>query len=129
MKKILIVDDEEDILEYLNTLFKNNGYETILARDGNEALEMMRSEKPDLVTLDIIMPKKTGVRFYRDVKEDQELKTIPIIILTALTGWGHDPEGFHKFIKTRKQVPPPEGFISKPVDREELLKMVKDLLS
>jgi len=125
VKRILIVDDEEDILEYLTTLFKDNGYEALTARDGKEGFDLMKKEKPDLVTLDIIMPKESGVRFYRDVKKDDELKNIPIIIITALTGWGYDPEGFHKFIKSRKQVPPPEGFLPKPVDTEELLKLVK----
>jgi CheY-like chemotaxis protein len=71
------------------------------------------------------MPKESGVRFYRDVKGDPELKDIPIIIITALTGYGYDPEGFHKFIKSRKRVPPPEGFMSKPVDTKELLELVK----
>jgi len=129
VKKILIVDDEEDILAYLTTLFKDNGYATEVAHDGKEALEMMKKEKPDLVTLDIIMPKESGVRFYRDVKDDPELKDIPIVIITAMTGWGYDPDGFHKFIKSRKQVPPPEGFLSKPVDRDELLKIIKSHLS
>jgi DNA-binding response OmpR family regulator len=129
VKKILIVDDEEDILEYLTTLFKDNGYESVTARDGKEALDLMRREKPDLVTLDIIMPRESGVRFYKEVKNDEDLKNVPIIIVTALTGWGYDPEGFHKFIKSRKQVPPPEGFMSKPVDTAELLKLVKQHLS
>ena len=128
MKKILIVDDEEDIIEYLGTLFKNNGYDICTARDGQEALEKTRSENPDLVTLDIIMPKKSGVRYYREMKEDPELKKMPIVVITALTGWGYDSEGFHKFIKSRKQVPSPEGFLSKPVDTEELLKTVKKIL-
>ena len=129
MKKILIVDDEEDILEYLGVLFRDQGYETHVAHDGKEALEKVREVRPDLVTLDIIMPRESGVRFYRTVKEDPELKNIPVIIITALTGWGYDPEGFHKFIKSRKHVPAPEGFLSKPVDREELLKLVADHLS
>ena len=125
MKKILIVDDEEDILEYLTTLFEDNGYATIAARDGVEGFDLVKREKPDLVTLDIIMPRESGVRFYRQVKEDAELKNIPIIIITALTGYGYDPEGFHKFIKASKKVPQPEGFVAKPVDRDELLKLVK----
>jgi CheY-like chemotaxis protein len=124
VKKIMIVDDEKDILEYLTTLFKDHGYETVTAADGKEALEMIRKEKPDLVTLDIIMPS-----FYREVKKDDELKKIPVVIVTALTGWGYDPEGFHKFIKSRKQVPPPEGFLAKPVDTEKLLQLVKEHLS
>lgn len=125
MKKILVVDDEQDTLDYLTTLFKDSGYETVTAKDGAEAFEMVKKEKPDLVTLDIIMPKESGVRFYRDVKENDALKHIPIIIVTALTGYGYDPEGFHKFIKARKKVPQPEGFIAKPIDREELLDLVK----
>jgi CheY-like chemotaxis protein len=125
VKKILIVDDEQDILDYLTMLFKDNDYETVTAGDGKEAFEIAKKEKPDLITLDIVMPKESGVRFYRDAKSDDDLKNIPIIIITALTGYGYDPEGFHKFIKSRKQVPPPEGFMAKPVDTEELLKLVK----
>jgi CheY-like chemotaxis protein len=125
VKRILIVDDEEDILGYLTTLFKDNGYETLTAGDGAEGFEMAKKEKPDLVTLDIIMPKESGVRFYRQMKGDEELKNTPIIIITALTGYGYDPEGFHKFIKSSKKVPPPEGFMSKPVDTAELLELVK----
>ena len=128
MKKILIVDDEDDILAYLSTFFQNNGYQTCTACDGQDALEKTRTENPDLVTLDIIMPKKSGVRYYREMKEDPELKKTPIVIITALTGWGYDTEGFHKFIKSSKQVPSPEGFLSKPVDTEELLKVVKKYL-
>jgi CheY-like chemotaxis protein len=129
MKKILIVDDEDDILEYLSTLFQDNGYETIGARDGKEALELLRKEKPDLITLDITMPEKSGVRFYRDVKQDEEFKKVPIIIVTGVTGWGLDPAGFQKFISSRKQVPPPEGFMSKPIDRDVLLRMIQEQLS
>jgi CheY-like chemotaxis protein len=129
VKKILIVDDEDDILEYLSTLFRDNGYETVTARDGEEAIGLVRTESPDLVTLDITMPEKSGVRFYREMKEDEKLKGIPIIIVTGVTGWGRDPEGFQKFISSRKQVPPPEGFMSKPVDREELLRLVESCLS
>jgi CheY-like chemotaxis protein len=129
MKKILIVDDEDDILEYLSTLFQDNGYETIGARDGKEALELLRKEKPDLITLDITMPEKSGVRFYRDVKEDEEFQKVPIIIVTGVTGWGLDPAGFQKFISSRKQVPPPEGFMSKPIDRDVLLRMIEEQLS
>ena len=128
MKKILIVDDEEDILAYLGTFFQNNGYQTCTAGDGQEALEKTRAENPDLVTLDIVMPKKSGIRYYREMKDDPHLRKIPIIIITAITGWGYDKEGFHKFIKSSKQVPPPEGFLSKPIDPDELLKLVKKYL-
>ncbi len=74
------------------------------------------------------MPEKSGVRFYRDLKGDPELAKIPVVIVTAVTGYGGDPESFKKFISTRKQVPPPEGFIAKPIEREELLATIKELL-
>ena len=112
MKKILIVDDEEDILAYLGTFFQNNGYQTCTACDGQDALAKTRAENPDLVTLDIVMPKKSGIRYYQEMKDDPHLKKIPIIIITAITGWGYDKEGFHKFIKSSNQIPPPVGFLS-----------------
>lgn len=124
-KKILIVDDEADIRTYLDTLLQDNGYQTVLAEDGNEAIEKFKSDRPDLVTLDISMPEKSGVRFYRDIKEDPETANVPVIIVTAVTGYGLDPEGFEKFISSRKQVPPPNGFIAKPIDQNELLEAIK----
>ena len=128
-KKILIVDDEPAVVSYLEMLLGDSGYETLSAADGREAIDLVRREKPDLVTLDISMPEKSGVRFYRDLKEDPKFAGIPVVIVTAVTGYGRDPEAFRKFISTRKQVPPPEGFVAKPVKQEELLGTIKDLLS
>ena len=127
-KKILIVEDEPGLVTYLETLLQDNGYETVSAADGQTAFEKLQSERPDLVTLDISIPQKSGVRFYRDLKEDPQLASTPVIVVTAVTGYGGDPDEFRKFISTRKQVPPPEGFIAKPVDREELLNLIKNLL-
>jgi CheY-like chemotaxis protein len=126
VKKILVVDDESDVVDYLTTLFQDKGYATLKAYDGEQALQLLKVERPDLVTLDITMPNKSGVRFYRDLKESEEFRTIPVIIVTGVTGFGGDPEGFRRFVSSRKQVPPPEGFMSKPIDRTRLLKMVAD---
>jgi CheY-like chemotaxis protein len=128
-KKILVVDDEPGLVTYLETLLQDNGYATISATDSQAGFQLLKSERPDLVTLDISMPEKSGVRFYRDLKEDPELAKTPVIIITAVTGYGGDPEPFKSFISTRKQIPPPEGFIAKPVNQDELLKTVKDLLT
>ena len=128
-KRVLVVDDESDIVTYLETLLQDNGYETVSAFDGKTGFEKLRSERPDLVSLDISMPEKSGVRFYRDLKEDPELAKIPVVIVTAVTGEGGNPDTFKKFISTRKQVPPPDGFIAKPIEREELLAAIKGLLT
>ena len=122
-KKILVVEDEEDVLTYLTTLFQDNGYDTVSAVDGVEALDRARTEKPDLISLDIAMPDQSGLRTYRQYKKDDELKDIPVIIVTALG------DSIRSFLKRLGGFPEPEGFMTKPIDKEKLLKMVADLLS
>ncbi len=121
-KTILVVDDEKDVVRYFKTLFEDNGYRTLTAMDGVEAMEKIRAERPDLVTLDITMPNKTGVTVYRDIKENEEFKNIPVLIVT-----GVQPE-FRKFISTRRQVPPPEGYLEKPVALGDVLAEVQRLI-
>jgi CheY-like chemotaxis protein len=128
-KKILIVDDEQHVVTYLETLLQDNGFDTLSASDGKAAMERVKSERPDLVCLDITMPVQSGIRFYRDLKENPQFTSIPVIVVTAVTGFGGDPEPFEKFLGSRKQVPPPEGFFSKPIDRDKFLETVKKILS
>jgi CheY-like chemotaxis protein len=122
-KKILVVEDEQDVLTYLTALFQDNGYDTVTAVDGVEAFERARTEKPDLISLDIAMPDQSGLRTYRQYKKDDELKDIPVIIITALG------DSIRSFLKRLGGFPEPEGFMAKPIDKEKLLKMVADLLS
>jgi CheY-like chemotaxis protein len=121
-KKILVVDDEPDVVTYLCAVLRDNGYEAIEAYDGEEALAKIASDKPDLVTLDVTMPEMTGVKAYRTMKEDEKLRTIPVVIVT---GVAHD---FKQFISSRTQVPPPDGYLEKPVTPEALLAEVERLL-
>ena len=118
-KTILIVEDEPDTVTYLSTLLEDAGYSTVAAGDGDQALERVKASRPDLITLDITMPNRSGVRFYRDMKESDEWKGIPIIIVTGISS------DFEKFISTRRQVPPPEGYLSKPIDKEQMLALIK----
>ena len=128
-KKILIVDDEPDVVSYLEMILQDNGYETLTAGNGNEALKILRREKPDLVTLDISMPESSGTRFYVELKKDPELSGTPVFIVTAVTGFGGDKYGYEKFISHRRLVPPPEGFFPKPIDREEFIAAVNEQLA
>ena len=98
MKKILIIDDEKDVITYLDTLFKNNGYDTISADNADDGIEKAKTEKPDLVSLDIVMPGKSGIQVYRTLRDDEQLKRIPVIVVTAATGYGNDPQEFKKFL-------------------------------
>lgn len=122
-KKILVVEDEQDVSTYLTTLLQDSGYDTVLAEDGIQGLDMARSEKPDLITLDLAMPDKSGVRTFRQYREDEDLKKIPVIIITAV---GDDMRNYFKKVPG---FPEPEGFMSKPIDEDKLVKMVSDLLS
>lgn len=128
-KRILILEDEAHVVTYLETLLQDNGYETMSAPNGKIGLEKAKTEKPDLICLDINMPERSGIRFYRDLRDDPNLKDIPVIVVTAVTGYGGDPEPFKEFLSTRKQVPPPNGFFSKPIDREEFIAAVAKLMS
>jgi CheY-like chemotaxis protein len=128
-RTILVVDDEPHVVTYLEMLLQDQGYATLAAADGREGLEKVRAHRPDLICLDITMPEESGVRMYRNLKEDPDLARIPVIVVTAVTGLGGDPEPFRSFLSTRKHVPPPEGFFSKPIEREEFLKKVGEVLA
>jgi CheY-like chemotaxis protein len=121
-KKKLIIDDEKDVVTYLTTFFKDNGYNAIAAYDGKQGIEKAVKEKPDIITLDVSMPEESGVRALRDLQTNAITKNIPVIIVTGVSS------DFKKFIETRKQVHPPEGYFEKPIDREKLLEKVKELL-
>ena len=121
-KRILVVDDEPDVVTYLSTVLKDAGYDTLEAANGEEAMEQIRTGHPDLITLDITMPEMTGVKTYRQLKEDETLRRVPVIIVTGVT---HD---FKQFISSRAQVPAPEGYLEKPVKPEDLLAEVKRLV-
>jgi len=121
-KKILIIDDEEDIVTYLTTFFKDNGFNAIFANDGKAGVEKAVKEKPDIITLDVSMPEESGVRALRDLQSNEVTKNIPVIIVTGVSS------DFKKFIETRKQVHPPEGYFEKPIDRDKLLEKVNELL-
>ena len=84
-KSVLIVEDEGAMQRALKNKLENAGYSVMTAADGTEALEQMRSGKPDLVLLDLIMPKLDGISVLREVKADEALKAIPVIILTNLS--------------------------------------------
>ena len=128
MKTILIVDDEPDIVSYLEMILQDNGYATTTAANGDQALEQVRSQPPDLVTLDISMPEVSGTRFYKELKTDPELKDIPVFIVTGVTGMGGDKFAYKNFLSNRSLVPAPEGYFPKPIDREEFIKAIREVL-
>ncbi len=127
-KRVLVIDDEPDVATYLSMLLEDNGYETATASNGIEGMEQAKATHPDLICLDITMPEQSGIRFYRNLKENSELADIPVVVVTAVTGKGGDPAPFEEFLSTRKVIPPPEGFFSKPIVRDQFLSKVDELI-
>ncbi len=122
-RTILVVDDDPDARDFFVTVLEDSGYRTVTASDGNEALQRLGEDPPDLVTLDITMPEKSGVGVYRALREDDRYKSIPVIIITGVA------DDFKQFISTRRHVPPPNGYLSKPVEAEQLSGLVGELLA
>ena len=139
-KKILIVDDEPDIITFLSALLEENGYESVSAKDGTEGLELLRKEKPDLVLLDLMMPKKSGITMFQELRKDPELSDIPVIVVTGVSEvTGVDFRNFmfkqpmrdeKKFVETTglSKYTVPDGYIEKPIDPDELIKVVNETL-
>ena len=125
MKKILIVDDEKDLVEIVKMSLEPLGYEVFEAYDGSEGLEKARQVKPDLIILDLMLPKMDGYQVCRILKFDVNFKHIPIILFTARAGRDDIEKGKEAGA---------DAFITKPFKHEvvndggELLKVIKKLL-
>ncbi len=113
-KKILIIDDDPAIVTYLRAVFSDNGYETCSAVSGQEALEVVQREKPDLITLDLQLPGEWGPRFYRKMSQLEDVRNIPVIVISGI-------DGDHA---VRNAV----AFVRKPFDPEKLIGIVKNTI-
>jgi CheY-like chemotaxis protein len=127
-KKILIVDDELDVRIYVGTLFETSGYEPIAAKNGSEGLQKAKEISPDLIILDVMMPKAGGVSMYRELKADQQLRDIPVIMLT-----GVGEKSFSHYLKMLKfkikdPIPQPNAYMEKPLDHERLVELVREII-
>jgi len=120
-KKILIIDDENDMRVYLGTLFRKAGYETETAANGEDGLKLAESFQPDLITLDVLMPKGSGVRAYRGLRTTPKTRGVPIVVLTGLTR-------LDDFFGDLGDLPQPDAMVEKPIDRETFLHTVQNLI-
>ncbi len=119
-KKILVVDDEPDILKTVNFRLKKAGYEVLTAANGQEAIAIIRKEKIGLVLLDLVMPVMDGYELYRIIKGDENFRDIPIIILSA-SAHKNTVEDTRKELKV-------EGYLLKPFEAQELLDNIRNVL-
>ncbi len=114
-KTILIIDDEADVRKFLSAVLKKHGYRTETAGDGHEGLQLARTVRPDLVTLDLMMPNQSGTDFYRKLARDKEIKDTPVIVVSGLPG---------RHLAVRR----PEAVFDKPIDPDEFIATVRRVL-
>ena len=119
-QRILIADDEENIVISLEFLMKREGFEVLIARDGEQALEMIRAELPDLVLLDVMMPKKSGFEVCQEVKTDPQLRAVKILMLTAK---GRETE-IAKGLALGA-----DSYVTKPFSTKDLVERVRGMLA
>lgn len=113
---ILVIDDEADIRAFMTTVLRRNGFETLTASNGQEGLEVARRERPDLITLDLLMPRQSGVEFYRSLGDDEDLAGIPVIVISGLSGEDIDAR-------------PPAAVFDKPIEPATLVGAVREVLA
>ena len=120
MTKIMVVDDEPDLLEVVKLILESDGYQVVTAGGGQEALDKLEKEKPELVLLDIIMPKMDGWEVFSRIKSNPKTTDIPVIMLTAKDQRIDKLIGLH--------VVRVDDYITKPFGRSELLERIKRVL-
>ena len=145
-KRVLVVDDDQNTVTYLSVVLSENGYDPIPAYDGSEGLQKIKQDKPDLIILDVMMPKKSGLVLFKQLKRDEQFKDIPILMLTGVSGIieemeDHKDETFEKPYDNLREalkkairgmredgLIKPEMFVDKPVDPEAFVARVRQLI-
>ena len=138
-KKILIVDDDPDNISIISLIVEDSGYSSISANSGKAGFELAKKAKPDLITLDLIMPEQSGIMMFQDLKKDPELCDIPVVIISGASEiTGVDLKNFifkqsmgdEKVVETSGmgKYSAPNAFVEKPVNPDELVKIINDLL-
>ena len=128
-KTVLVVDDDPDVRLFSVTVLEEHGYAPLEAANGEEGLKMIKENKPDLIILDVLMPRQSGIRLYRELKTDKSLKNIPVIILSGIAK--------KTFLRSQKaltefggkEVPEPKIYLEKPVEPEVLAEVIEKALS
>ena len=144
--KVVVIDDDENAVKFISTMLSENGYEPIVAYDGQEGLQKIEENDVDLIVLDVMMPKKTGFALFKQLKRSDKYKNIPVLMLTAVAASLVDldsqkedtserpfdalRESLRKTIQEMREEGEvkPEMFVDKPVDPDAFIERVRDLI-
>lgn len=128
-KHVLIVEDEPDFAALLRSILMKAGYTVATAYDCEDAFSQVRKARPDLITLDVQMPRKSGAFFYRKLKADEEFRGIPVVVVTGLTRDDREMENVIRTFLEPESIPHPEAYVEKPVDEPSFLRTIEEALS
>jgi CheY-like chemotaxis protein len=122
---VAIVDDEPDITTFLGLALEDAGYRVVTINDSASALALLREQQPDLICLDLLMPEQMGPSLYLQIRQIEELLSVPVLILSGLGAQDH----FQELLSQAGRVPPPVGYIDKPVEPEAFLDIIRSALA
>ena len=127
-KTVLVVEDELDMRFFLKTLLETNGYQPVIAKNGADGMAKARKDPPDLILLDVMMPRQGGALMYRDLKSDDALKTIPVVMLSAVSRTTFEHYLKMLVVRLKDDIPEPDAYVEKPPDPSNLLRIIKRFL-
>jgi two-component system phosphate regulon response regulator PhoB len=127
-KKVLVIEDESDIATYLLAVLEDQGLSAQTLKDDAPLAEEAASLRPDLILLDVMMPKRSGVSIYKELRTTPELRQIPVIIISGFSPEGESMAGTFRQMISDPSIADPDGFIGKPMHLDHLIAMVRDTL-
>jgi CheY-like chemotaxis protein len=145
-KQVLVIDDDRNAVRFLSVVLSENGYEPIAAYDGSEGLDRIKQSRPDLIVLDVMMPKKSGFVLFKQLKKDAQYRDIPVLMLTGVSGIleeleSYKEETFEKPYDSLREalkrtitelreegLVRPEMFVDKPVEPDAFIARVRQLI-
>ena len=126
-KTILVVDDEPDVQNYLKMILEDAGFRVVTANDGEAALEMIRQDKPDFISLDLVMPRKSGHKLLCELRRDEQLARIPILIVTAHAKDDLGKKDLDDMLEN-KMISGPGTYLEKPVKPSSYVRAIQRAL-
>jgi CheY-like chemotaxis protein len=124
-KTILVVDDEEDVRDYFADILMDYGFNVVTAADGEEALDRVRENPPDFISLDLVMPRKSGIKFLYELRHNKDWMNIPVVIVTAHARDGEGKKDFRDIFEN-KSFQGPKFYLEKPIDEQAYVRMICD---
>jgi len=126
-KTVLVVDDEPDIVFFLKAVLEDHGFQVMTAFNGQEATDKMRQQPPDLISLDLIMPGKSGIRFFHELRKNKEWSKIPVLFVSGHVRETIDGSNLVEILKDRT-LSGPATYLEKPVNAQTYIRTINAIL-